>query len=206
MKPKLTYANVVSTLCLFLLLGGSAAYAATKLAKNSVGTKQIKNNSITAAKIKNGAITGSKVQLSSLGTVPSAAQATTAANATNAAHADSASVADAIAPPEALRAVGRPGQPPFAPAWENTGLETAPVAFYKDREGVVHLQGTASGNGTEELILTLPAGYAPAANEYFPSIGSSGAFSVVRVSPTGEVVGADKSRAHLDGISWRAGQ
>ena len=35
-RPRLSYANVVSTLCLFLLLGGGA-YAATKLAKNSVG-------------------------------------------------------------------------------------------------------------------------------------------------------------------------
>ena len=204
-QPRLTYANVVATLALFLVLSGGAAYAATKLAKNSVGTKQIKNNSITTAKIKNGAITGAKVQLSSLGTVPSAAQATTAANAVNATHADNASVADAIASPEPLRAVGQPGQPPFAPAWKNTGLGTAAVAFYKDREGVVHLQGTASGSGTEELIFTLPAGYAPAETEYFPSISSSGAFAIVRISPTGEVMGTDEFRAHLDGITWRAG-
>ena len=48
--PRLTYANVVSTLCLFLLLGGGAAFAASKLAKNSVGSKQIKKNAITTAK------------------------------------------------------------------------------------------------------------------------------------------------------------
>jgi hypothetical protein len=39
-RDRLTYANVVSTLCLFLLLGGEA-YAATQLPKNSVGTKQL---------------------------------------------------------------------------------------------------------------------------------------------------------------------
>jgi hypothetical protein len=49
--PRLTYLNVVSTLCLFLLLGGGAAYAATKLARNSVGTKQIKNRSVTLRKL-----------------------------------------------------------------------------------------------------------------------------------------------------------
>jgi hypothetical protein len=81
--PKLSYANVVSTICLFLLLGG-AAVAATVLPKNSVGTKQLKNKSVTAAKIKDGAVTGSKVQVSSLATVPSAASATSAANAANA--------------------------------------------------------------------------------------------------------------------------
>lgn len=87
MREKLSYANVVSTICLFLLLGG-AAFAAVKLPKNSVGTKQLKNNSVTTAKIKNGAVTGAKVQVSSLGTVPSAASATFAANAANAANAD----------------------------------------------------------------------------------------------------------------------
>jgi hypothetical protein len=57
----LTYANVISTLCLFLLLGGGAALAANKLAKNAVGVKQLKKNAITTAKVKNGAITGAKI-------------------------------------------------------------------------------------------------------------------------------------------------
>jgi hypothetical protein len=83
LREKLSYANVISTICLFLLLGG-AAIAAVKLPKNSVGTKQLKNNSVTTAKIKNGAVTGPKVQLSTLGTVPSATSAGTAANAANA--------------------------------------------------------------------------------------------------------------------------
>lgn len=65
-RSKLTYANVISTLCLFLLLGGGAALAAGKLAKNSVGTKQIKNNAVTAAKIKKGAITGAQIKSGSL--------------------------------------------------------------------------------------------------------------------------------------------
>jgi hypothetical protein len=47
----LTYANVVSTICLFLLLGGGAAFAATQLPKNSVGPKQIRNGAVTQAKI-----------------------------------------------------------------------------------------------------------------------------------------------------------
>jgi hypothetical protein len=59
--PRFTYANVVSTLCLFLLLGGASALAATQLAKNSVGTKQIKKNAVVAAKIKNTAVTNSKL-------------------------------------------------------------------------------------------------------------------------------------------------
>lgn len=48
---KLTYSNVVSTICLFLLLGGGAAWAATQLPKNSVGAKQLKDGSVTASKL-----------------------------------------------------------------------------------------------------------------------------------------------------------
>ncbi len=48
---KLTYANVISTLCLFLLLGGGAAYAAIHLPKNSVGPKQLRKHSITPQKL-----------------------------------------------------------------------------------------------------------------------------------------------------------
>ena len=51
-RPRLTYANVVSTMCLFILLGG-AAYAATKLPKNSVGSEQIEKNAVNSAKVKN---------------------------------------------------------------------------------------------------------------------------------------------------------
>jgi hypothetical protein len=71
-REKLTYANVVSSLCLFLLLSGGAAYAASHLGKNSVGPKQLKKNAVTSAKIKNGAVTGAKVKVATLGKVPSA--------------------------------------------------------------------------------------------------------------------------------------
>jgi len=54
LRQRLTYANLVSSICLFILLGG-AAYAATALPNNSVGTKQLKNKAVTLAKISNGA-------------------------------------------------------------------------------------------------------------------------------------------------------
>ncbi len=60
LRDKLTYANVISTLCLFMLLGGGA-YAASQLPKNSVGAKQIRNGSITGKEIKDGSIDGSKL-------------------------------------------------------------------------------------------------------------------------------------------------
>jgi Collagen triple helix repeat (20 copies) len=50
LRRHLTYANVAASLALFLALGG-AAYAATQLPKNSVGTNQIRKEAVTAAKI-----------------------------------------------------------------------------------------------------------------------------------------------------------
>jgi hypothetical protein len=56
LRGKLTYSNVVSSLCLVLLLGGGTAYAATQvLPKNSVGAKQIKPGAVTPAKLSKSA-------------------------------------------------------------------------------------------------------------------------------------------------------
>jgi hypothetical protein len=92
MNPRkhLTYANVVSTVCLFLALGG-VAYAGTKLAKGSVGSEQLKAEAVTKAKLAassvnskkvlDGSLTGSDIDAATLGKVP---------NATNAEHAGTA--------------------------------------------------------------------------------------------------------------------
>jgi hypothetical protein len=61
-RKRLTYANVMSTMAVFLILGGATAVAATQLGKNSVGTKQLKRNSVTAAKIKRNAVTSVKIK------------------------------------------------------------------------------------------------------------------------------------------------
>lgn len=93
LRSKLTYANIISTLCLFLLLGGGAAFAAGGLGKNTVGAKQLKKNAVTTAKIKAGAVTGAKLKLSSIGTVPTANSAKTANSANTANTANTANSA-----------------------------------------------------------------------------------------------------------------
>lgn len=50
LRRHLTYANVIASLALFLALGG-AAFAATQLPRNSVGTGQLKPEAVTAGKI-----------------------------------------------------------------------------------------------------------------------------------------------------------
>ena len=61
-RKRLTYANVMSTIGIFLVLGGATAFAASQLRKNSVGSKQLKKNSVTAAKIKKNAVTKAKIK------------------------------------------------------------------------------------------------------------------------------------------------
>ncbi len=72
MKPKLTYSNVVATIALFAALGGGA-YAAS-VARNSVGSAQIKPN----------AVKGGDVKESTLSEVPKAGTASTAQSAQSA--------------------------------------------------------------------------------------------------------------------------
>lgn len=51
-----TYANVMSTLALFVALGG-VSYAAVRLPAGSVGTKQLRDGSVTPAKLSRSAVT-----------------------------------------------------------------------------------------------------------------------------------------------------
>jgi hypothetical protein len=65
-RQRLTYANVMSSIAVFFVLGGATAFAATKiganeLKANSVLTGKIVKEAVTAGKIKNGAITTGKL-------------------------------------------------------------------------------------------------------------------------------------------------
>lgn len=62
MRPRFTYANVTSTLALFIALTGATAYAAIKLPDKSVGEFQLRPGAVTAEKIRKNAITAPKVK------------------------------------------------------------------------------------------------------------------------------------------------
>lgn len=149
-RKRLTYANVLSTIAVFLVLGSGAAVAAVQLGKNSVGTKQLKKNAVTAAKLKNGAVTGAKladnavtgakVDEASLGEVPSAKRAASAG------HADTAG--------EATKA----GSATNAVAFDGRALDQVrPVA-----EGVSDSTSQGLDNANFELVMqrqvTVPTG------------------------------------------------
>jgi len=51
-RRRLSYANVVATLALFLALAGTTAFAADRLGRESVGTRELRRGAVTLAKIK----------------------------------------------------------------------------------------------------------------------------------------------------------
>jgi hypothetical protein len=84
LRTHLTYANVMSTLAVFLLLGGASAYAAkkqtqkigsTQIKASAVIASKIKNEAVTTAKLKNAAVTNGKLAAAAVGTANIAAGA-----------------------------------------------------------------------------------------------------------------------------------
>ena len=157
LRTRLTYANVMSSLAVFLVLGGGAAFAANQLGKNSVGSKQLKKNAVTAAKIKknavttakirNRAVTGAKINLATLGTVPNAAHAGLADSAGNANTVGGSSVNKVFAkvPAGSTTTLGTFGAFKFLATCDGSGnvtIEVDPQAPDTDY--------AASGNGSPE--------------------------------------------------------
>jgi hypothetical protein len=197
---KLTYANVVATLALFIAIGGATAFAATQLAKNSVGTKQLKNNAVTTAKIKNGAVTGTKVKSSSLGTVPSATNAENAGKLGGV-----AAPGYAKSQPEAVHLVGASGEPALEHGCVNFNPpESQQAGFYKDPFGIVHLLGDVNGCTAGTSMFVLPAGFRPTSIQRFVVRGATDTTDgTVRVAPSGEVVLFGTKEAAINGVTFR---
>lgn len=61
LSDRLTYANVMATVAVFLALGG-ISWAATSLPRNSVGNGQLKRNAVTGSKVKNGSLTAADLK------------------------------------------------------------------------------------------------------------------------------------------------
>jgi hypothetical protein len=73
-RQRLTYANVMSSIAVFLVLGGASAYAAKK-----IGSNEIKGNSITTGKIKREAVATAKIKNAAVKTNKIANEAVTSA-------------------------------------------------------------------------------------------------------------------------------
>ena len=154
-------------------------------------TAKVKDEAITAAKVKKGTLTGAQINASTLGTVPTAGNATTAGTA---------SVANSLATPEAWHEVGAPEQPQFQNLCKP--VPNRPVKFFKDHEGVVHLEGEYEN--CVSLAVTsffLPPGYRPDQNGTYP-----GVLGVkVNISSSNGGVECLATQCSLNGITFRAG-
>lgn len=61
-RKRLTYANVISTLALFIAVGAGSAFAAGQLAPKSVGERQLRPGAVTAEKLRKEAVTPPKLK------------------------------------------------------------------------------------------------------------------------------------------------
>jgi hypothetical protein len=185
-------------------------YAAFKLPKKSVGTKQLKANAVTNAKVKNNTLTGKKIQAATLATVPSA---------TNAAHATLADTANALPTPE-LHVIGASGQPGFQSGTTNYGGEVSGItftdaSFFKTHDNVVHLEGIVKVGASGPIpgeVYQLPAGFRPASGrtQYYVTLNEQpilifGSNTVIEGKDvSGEILTTSGKPAVLSGIVFRA--
>jgi hypothetical protein len=113
--------------------------------------------------------------------------------------------------PPARHFVGAVGEPAFENGWANLDPDFwAPVSFYKDRLGIVHLSGvTKTNDATSGGIFTLPTGYLPCSDgnsEIFAVQNGTGTARVDVTFSNGVAASgyADDTHLSLSGISFRA--
>lgn len=66
LRSKLTYANVMATIAVFLVVTG-VGFAVAALPKKSVGKRQLRNGAVSGKKIRKNAVTSAKIKASAVG-------------------------------------------------------------------------------------------------------------------------------------------
>jgi hypothetical protein len=227
-RERLTYANVVATLALFLVLSGGVAIAAT-------GGSFIlgKPNSASSTSSLSAATNGKALQVTNMGTGAAAtALGLNTANGhppftvssgarvanLNADKLDGLSSAAFVkTASEPVHVVDAPGEPGFQNNYTNYGSGFSTVGFYKDSTGIVHLRGTLkklSGTFDGSAVFTLPAGYRPPQILSLPAATDSGS-GALQIGTDGSVVvycwtgpcttGGGGVGIGIDGLTFRTG-
>jgi hypothetical protein len=189
-SKRLSYANVVSTLALFLALSGATALAVQQLPKKSVGAKQLRPGAVVADKIRKHAVTAPKLMAEAVKSGKIAAFAVKEAKLANAAVTNPKLANESVSTQKiAADAVtgaqlneSTVGQVPFAGhANTATFAESAnPVAFASvSQEGVVDTarsKGAISvSEGNEAGIYCVSvSGFAPRGAQVTPRYNGSG--------------------------------
>jgi len=189
LRTKLTFANVLSCLALFLALCG-ASYAATQIPKNSVGTSQIKGSAVTPAKLSSAAKAGFTGPQGIKG--PTGDQGPKGEPGQNGSPDTPQQVLEKLKQVDGegsgldAELLGGSGAGAFVKADAATFTTALPdecsfvgsqwasydghtVGYYRDPLGFVHLEGIAFAQCLPtDTIFTLPAGYRPEATSEFP--------------------------------------
>jgi hypothetical protein len=201
-RPALSYANVMSTIAVFIALGGTS-YA---VARNSIGTAQLKAGAVTSGKVRDGTLIakdlapgllpgrGPRGPLGAPGP-PGAAGAPGATGPAGSA---------GPGPAEAWQALS------FTNGWSNYGAGWETGSYRRDQLGVVRLRGLVTrASGTPAgTIAILPPGYRPQRPRIFVlQSGESPTPALVIVQADGAIVwstGAftEADWTSLDGLSF----
>jgi hypothetical protein len=157
-------ALVISVIALVVAVGGGA-YAIGAAGNQTI--KKIVNKQIAKRApnltVKHARTADSAASANSAKAADTAQLADSAKTAGSATTASAATNAQNLAPPEAVHLIGAPGEPAFENGAANgLTLSHKPAGFYKDRQCVVHLQGTVSAKSGGGLSsFTLPPAYRP---------------------------------------------
>ena len=208
LRAHLTYANVMATIAVFLVLSGGTAVAlngADTVQSDDLGPgSQVKApdvaaNAVNGSDVVDSSITGADVNESSLNLGA-----------------------------EPLRFVGTTGQPNFNTTadftWKNFDPNFSQASYRRDRLGFVHLLGVVDADNvfsgmscghtfSDYTIFRLPDGYRPAEFREVHVVLTNGALGRVNIDLDGRVriespttFNNARQWLSLDGISFRCGQ
>ncbi len=222
LRSRLTYANVMSTIAVFVALATGTAYAA-----NTVFSTDIVDGQVKSVDVGNGEILSADVKDQSLTTfdVSTFLGADVVDNTLTGADVDESTLRLGATDVLQVNSLPFTAPPVFSTAgfcyWDNFNYPAYSKAMVtRDSAGYVHLQGVVSGSdggtgsatceGTgASTIYTLPPGYRPLSAGVFPSLANYHAGRIT-VHPAGNVAFETPTTAAdarvwvtLDGISFR---
>ena len=220
LSRRVSYANVMSTIAVFVAVGTGGAYAA-----NTIGSTDIIDGQVKSVDIGNGEVNSADVKDESLTTfdVSTFLGSDVVDNTLTGADVNESTLNLAAEP---WHDVGSAGQPTFNHddilcTWKNFGGDHNTAGFLRDRFGFVHLKGLVDqeaqvidpcSTAGDERIFTLPVGYRPARREAHVTItnGALGRINIDGPAAPGKVwIDAPTTTANaqqwvaLDGISFR---
>jgi hypothetical protein len=217
MRERLSYANVMATVALFVALGG-VGYAAVKLPRNSVGPKQIKEDAVKASELApnsvdsfnviDGSIAGNDILPSSIGP-----------NQIGDDSIGSATIADGSVGATDLAAQQDPQVPELGECSPGVNWQPASLSaprYWMDARQIVHMEGgvtCAAAIASDGSIFEMPFNYRPHPSVVrFAQLGNN--LSVAQIAVVGNPftagvvydAGSDPNTEQyiaLDGISYR---